>query len=117
MGMSDTYGPADEAEAERVIRRALDLGVTLFDTADLYGSGHNERLVGQAIKGRRDEVIIATKFGFVASPEASTVRIDGRPDYVRAACDASLRRLGVDHIDLYFQHRVDPATPVTETVG
>jgi aryl-alcohol dehydrogenase-like predicted oxidoreductase len=118
MGMSEFYGPADEAEAIRVIRRALDLGVTMLDTADMYGPFTNERLVGRAIAGRRDEVFLATKFGIQRDPtDPSVRRINGRPEYVKAACDASLQRLGVDYIDLYYQHRVDPATPIEETVG
>jgi aryl-alcohol dehydrogenase-like predicted oxidoreductase len=118
MGMSEFYGQPDESEAIATIHRALDLGVTLLDTADMYGPFTNERLVGRAIQGRRDEVVIATKFGNVRDPEnPATRRIDGRPEYVRAACDASLQRLGVDHIDLYYQHRVDPTVPIEETVG
>jgi aryl-alcohol dehydrogenase-like predicted oxidoreductase len=117
MGMSASYGPADEAEALLTVHRALDLGVTLLDTADIYGGGHNEELVGRAIVGRRDGIVLATKFGFVSSAEASDRRLDGRPAYVRQACEASLRRLGVEHIDLYFQHRVDRRTPIEDTVG
>ena len=115
--MSEFYGTADEAEATRTIHRALDLGVTFLDTADMYGPFTNEQLVGGAIAGRRDEVQLATKFGNERNPDGSWVRINGTPDYVRAACDASLRRLGVDHIDLYYQHRVDPTVPIEETVG
>jgi aryl-alcohol dehydrogenase-like predicted oxidoreductase len=117
MGMSEFYGPGDEAEAIATIHRALDLGVTLLDTADMYGVGRNEELVGRAIRGRREQVVLATKFGNVRAPDGSFVRIDGRPEYVRAACEASLRRLGVETIDLYYQHRVDPNTPIEDTVG
>ena len=118
MGMSEFYGSADESEAVRTIHRALDLGVTLLDTADMYGPFTNEKLVGGAIAGRRDEVVLATKFGNVRDPEDPTRRwIDGSPEYVRQACDASLQRLGVDHIDLYYQHRVDQSVPIEETVG
>jgi aryl-alcohol dehydrogenase-like predicted oxidoreductase len=118
MGMSEFYGRSDESEAVTTIRRALDLGVTLLDTADMYGPFTNERLVGRAIADRRDEVVLATKFGNVRDPDdPSFRRIDGSPAYVRQACDASLARLGVDHIDLYFQHRVDPTVPIEETVG
>jgi aryl-alcohol dehydrogenase-like predicted oxidoreductase len=118
MGMSEFYGTTDEAEATRTIQRALDLGVTLLDTADMYGPFTNELLVGNAIKGRRDEVVVATKFGNVRDPDDPTARrIDGSPEYVRRACDASLSRLGVDHIDLYYQHRVDKSVPIEETVG
>jgi len=117
MGMSEFYGAADDAESIAVIHRALDLGVTFLDTADMYGVGRNEELVGRAIAGRRDGVVVATKFGNVRGPNGERLGIDGRPDYVRAACDASLKRLGVDVIDLYYQHRVDPATPIEDTVG
>jgi aryl-alcohol dehydrogenase-like predicted oxidoreductase len=118
MGMSDFYGPRDEAESLRTIHRALELGVTLLDTADAYGHGENERLVGKAIAGRRDAVFLATKFGIVRdTADAAARAIDGRPEYVRSACEASLRRLGVDSIDLYYQHRVDLNVPVEETVG
>src|SRR6478609_5771032 len=112
MGMSDFYGGRDEGEAVATIRRALELGVTLLDTADMYGSGSNEELVGRAIAGRRDGVIIATKFGNVRNPDGSFKGVNGKPDYVRQCCEASLRRLGVDVIDLYYQHRVDPNTPI-----
>ncbi|SNQ51325.1 putative oxidoreductase, aryl-alcohol dehydrogenase like protein [Frankia canadensis] len=118
MGMSEFYGAGDDAESVATIHRALDLGVTLLDTADMYGPHINEELVGRAIADRRDQVVLATKFGIVRDPADPTVRgVSGRPEYVRAACDGSLRRLGVDHVDLYYQHRVDPTVPIEETVG
>jgi aryl-alcohol dehydrogenase-like predicted oxidoreductase len=118
MGMSEFYGTGDDTESIETIQRALYLGVTLLDTADMYGPFTNEELVGRAIVGRRDEVILATKFGNVRDPENPANRsINGRPDYVRKACDDSLRRLNVDYIDLYYQHRVDPDTPIEDTVG
>ncbi len=118
MGMSEFYGPGDDEESIATIHRALELGVTLLDTADIYGPHTNERLVGRAIAGRRDQVMLATKFGIVRDPDNPAARgVNGRPDYVKAHCDDSLKRLGVDHIDLYYQHRVDPATPIEETVG
>jgi aryl-alcohol dehydrogenase-like predicted oxidoreductase len=117
MGMSDFYGGRDEAEAVATIHRALDLGIDFFDTADMYGGGRNEELVGRALRDRRDEVVIATKFGNVRNADGTFKGVNGRPDYVRQACDASLSRLGVDRIDLYYQHRVDPETPIEETVG
>jgi aryl-alcohol dehydrogenase-like predicted oxidoreductase len=117
MGMSEFYGTADEQAALATIDRALELGVTFFDTADMYGPFTNERLVGRALAGRRDEVVLATKFGNVRGEGGERLGIRGDAAYVRAACDASLERLGVDHIDLYYQHRVDPATPIEETVG
>lgn len=117
MGFSGTYGSADDDESIATIHRALDLGITFIDTADVYGAGHNERLVGRALTGRRDGVVVATKFGFASAPTGSEPRIDGRPQYVRAAIDASLDRLGTDHVDLYYQHRVDPDVPIEETVG
>jgi aryl-alcohol dehydrogenase-like predicted oxidoreductase len=117
MGMSEFYGTTDEATATSTIHRALDLGVTFLDTADMYGPFTNERLVGSAVAGRRDEVQLATKFGNERLPDGTRVGINGRPEYVRAACDASLQRLGVDHVDLYYQHRVDPDVPIEETVG
>jgi aryl-alcohol dehydrogenase-like predicted oxidoreductase len=120
MGMSDFYGatPEDDAESVATIHRAIELGVTLFDTSDMYGRGANEELVGQAIAGRRDRVVLATKFGIVRPGADPTVRsLNGRPEYVHQACEASLRRLGVDHIDLYYLHRVDPEVPIEDTVG
>ena len=118
MGMSEFYGAHDDAESLEVLRHALDAELDFLDTADMYGSGANEQLVGKAIRGRRDEVVLATKFGIVRDPnEPSNRRISGRPEYVRAACDASLKRLGVEHIDLYYQHRVDRDVPIEETVG
>src|SRR5205823_6438838 len=117
MGMSEFYGTADEGEGLRTIRRALELGIDFLDTADMYGPFTNEKLVGRAIQGRRDEVVIATKFGNVRSLEGERLGIRGDRLYVLAACDASLQRLGTDHIDLYYQHRVDPDTPIEETVG
>ena len=117
MGMSDFYGGRDEAEAVATLHRALDLGCTFLDTADMYGVGRNEELVGRAIRGRRDQVVLATKFGNVRAADGSALGINGRPDYVRSACEASLRRLGVETIDLYYQHRVDPETPIEDTVG
>ncbi|MBE3035188.1 MAG: aldo/keto reductase [Actinobacteria bacterium] len=117
MGMSEFYGATDEDEAVATIHRALELGVTLIDTADIYGPFTNERLVGRAIAGRRDAVVLATKFGNVRREDGSWAGIDGRPEYVHSACDASLKRLGVEHIDLYYQHRVDKKVPIEETVG
>jgi aryl-alcohol dehydrogenase-like predicted oxidoreductase len=117
MGMSEFYGTADEGEAIATIHRALELGVNFLDTADAYGPFKNERLVGRAIKDRRDEVVLATKFGNVRSEQGERLGIRGDREYVLAACDASLERLGTDHIDVYYQHRVDPNTPIEETVG
>jgi aryl-alcohol dehydrogenase-like predicted oxidoreductase len=117
MGMSEFYGETNDEESIAVIHRALDLGVDFIDTADMYGIGHNEALVGRAIHDRRDRVVLATKFGNVREPNGERLGIDGSPEYVAKACDASLRRLGVGHIDLYYQHRVDPDTPIEETVG
>ncbi|MEK8129477.1 aldo/keto reductase [Paenibacillus filicis] len=116
MGMSDLYAGRDEAESIRTLHRALELGITLLDTADIYGLGENEELLGRALKGRRDGVVLATKFGGVIGEDGS-FSVSGRPEYVKAACEASLKRLDVDHIDLYYQHRVDPDTPIEETVG
>ncbi|RFP66478.1 aldo/keto reductase [Hymenobacter lapidiphilus] len=118
MGMSDFYGQRDDQESIRTLHRALEIGVTFFDTADMYGPFLNEELLGRALKGRRTEAVIATKFGIQRNPDNPEKRgINGRPEYVRAACEASLKRLGTDHIDLYYQHRVDPSTPIEETVG
>jgi len=117
MGMSDAYGPADEATSIETIHRALDLGINFLDTADVYGPQKNERLVGRAIRDRRDRVVLATKFGNVRSEDGAWIGVNGKPEYVRQACDASLQRLGVDVIDLYYQHRVDPSTPIEDTVG
>ena len=120
MGMSDFYGPADEAKSIETMHRALDLGVNFFDTADIYGPFTNEALVGRAIRDRREQVVLATKFGNVRTADGKTapwLGINGKPEYVRQACDASLKRLGVNEIDLYYQHRVDPETPIEETVG
>ncbi len=117
MGMSEFYGSADEAESIATMQRALDLGVTFLDTADMYGVGHNEELVGRAIRGRRGEVVLATKFGNVRGPNGERLDISGKPDYVKSACEASLKRLGAEVIDLYYQHRVDPQTPIEDTVG
>ncbi|HET9986523.1 MAG TPA: aldo/keto reductase [Longimicrobiales bacterium] len=116
MGMSDFYGLRDPEESRATLHRALDLGIAFLDTSDAYGPHTNERLVGEAIRGRRDEVVLATKFGVVRTPDGASA-LNGRPEYVFAACDASLKRLGVDHIDLYYQHRVDPDVPIDETVG
>jgi aryl-alcohol dehydrogenase-like predicted oxidoreductase len=118
MGMSEFYGQGDDAESIAVIHRALDLGVTMLDTADVYGPHTNERLVGEALAGRRDDVIVATKFGIVRDPEDPTARgVNGRPEYVRKSAEDSLRRLALDHIDLYYNHRIDPDVPIEETVG
>jgi aryl-alcohol dehydrogenase-like predicted oxidoreductase len=117
MGMSDFYGPASEDEAIATIHQALERGATFLDTADIYGPFTNEVLVGRALRGRRDGVVLATKFGNVRAADGKFLGINGRPEYVRQACDASLKRLGVDHIDLYYQHRVDRETPIEETVG
>lgn len=118
MGMSEFYSGRDDAESLATLHRAMDLGVTLFDTADMYGPHINEELVGRAIQGKRDKVVIATKFGIVRDPNSPSMRgVSGKPDYVRASCEGSLRRLGLDTIDLYYQHRVDPDTPIEDTVG
>jgi aryl-alcohol dehydrogenase-like predicted oxidoreductase len=117
MGMSDFYGPSDEATNLRVLNAALDIGTNFLDTADIYGVGANERLLAKVLQTRREEVVLATKFGIVRGPDGAVLGIDGTPEYVQAACDASLKRLGVDHIDLYYQHRVDPNVAIEETVG
>ena len=117
MGMSDFYGPADETTNLRVLNAALDIGINFLDTADMYGVGANERLLGQVLKTRRNEVVLATKFGQVRGPDGASLGINGTPEYVQSACNASLKRLGVDHIDLYYQHRVDPKVAIEETVG
>jgi len=117
MGMSDFYGPTDEAESVATLHRALELGVTFLDTADMYGPFKNEELLGRFLKGKRDRVVLATKFGNRRAPDGAFLGVCGTPDYVRQACDASLKRLGVDVIDLYYQHRVDPNVPIEETVG
>jgi aryl-alcohol dehydrogenase-like predicted oxidoreductase len=117
MGMSEFYGPGDEGESIRTIHRALEMGINFLDTADVYGLGRNEELVGKAIRDRRERAVLATKFGNVRGMDGSWLGVNGRPEYVRSCCEASLGRLGVDVIDLYYQHRVDPATPIEETVG
>lgn len=117
MGMSEFYGPSDEAMNLSVLNAAIDIGINFLDTADMYGVGANERLLGQVLKTRRDEVVLATKFGNVRGADGSFAVVDGRPEYGRAACDASLKRLGIEHIDLYYQHRVDPNVAIEETIG
>jgi aryl-alcohol dehydrogenase-like predicted oxidoreductase len=117
MGMSDFYGPADDTVNLSVLNAALDIGINFLDTADVYGTGDNERLLGKVLKTRRDEIVLATKFGNVRGSDGAFVGINGTPEYVHAACDASLERLGVDHIDLYYQHRVDPNVAIEETIG
>jgi aryl-alcohol dehydrogenase-like predicted oxidoreductase len=115
--MSEFYGASEEEVSIDVLHHAIDRGVTFWDTADMYGSGHNERLIGRALEDRRDEVVLATKFAIMRGPNGEFLGLSGRPEYVKQACDASLQRLGVDHIDLYYQHRVDPEVPIEDTVG
>src|SRR5262245_31768232 len=117
MSMSGTYGPSDDEQSVAVVHRAIDLGVTFIDSSDMYGWGHNESLLGRALKGRRHQVVLGTKFGQVQSHDGKGNLVDGSPDYVARACDASLKRLGIDVIDVYFQHRVDPKVPIEDTVG
>ncbi len=117
MSMSEFYGQADTQEALATLQLAVDKGITFFDTADVYGQGHNEEFVGAALKEHRNTITLATKFGIVRNDQGEFVGVNGRPDYVRSSCEASLQRLGVDVIDLYYQHRVDPKTPIEETVG
>jgi aryl-alcohol dehydrogenase-like predicted oxidoreductase len=117
MGMSEFYGRGDEAESIATMHRAIDLGANFLDTADMYGVGRNEELVGRALRGRREQVVLATKFGNVRGPQGEFLGVSGRPEYVRGACEASLKRLGIEIIDLYYQHRVDPATPIEDPVG
>jgi aryl-alcohol dehydrogenase-like predicted oxidoreductase len=117
MGMSDFYGPAEDAANIDVLYHAIDIGMSFWDTADMYGTGRNEELVGRVLRDRRDEVVLATKFAIMRGDDGSIIGISGKPEYVHSACDASLKRLGVDHIDLYYQHRVDPQVPIEDTVG
>src|SRR5580700_2222107 len=117
LGFTSMYGKSDEAESIRTIHQAADLGVTLLDTSDVYGAGENEMLVGKAIKGRRQDYVVTTKFGVVPAVDGKPGRYDGSPTFIRESCDASLRRLGVDAIDLYLQHRIDPNVPVEESIG
>ncbi|MGE3298699.1 MAG: aldo/keto reductase, partial [Porticoccaceae bacterium] len=117
MGMSEFYGPADEAESIRTLHGALDLGVNFFDTADMYGSGHNETLIGRAFKGKWSQVVLATKFGFLRDAKGGFAGLDCSPAHIKEACDASLKRLGIETIDLYYAHRVDPQVPIEDTVG
>lgn len=117
MGMSEFYGPSDDDQSLETLSAALDLGINFFDTADMYGVGHNERLVGRFLKGRREKVVLATKFGILRGPNGERLGVSGKPDYVKKACEESLKRLGVEVIDLYYQHRVDPQTPIEDTVG
>ncbi|MFO7276015.1 MAG: aldo/keto reductase [Pseudomonadota bacterium] len=117
MGMSDFYGPADDEQNLKVLNHAIDIGVNFLDTADMYGNGRNEELLSRVLETRRKEVVLATKFGNVRASDGRIIGVDGRPEYVAAACEASLKRLGVEHIDLYYQHRVDPKVPIEETVG
>jgi aryl-alcohol dehydrogenase-like predicted oxidoreductase len=117
MGMSEFYGASEDSASIEVLHHAIDRGVTFWDTADMYGSGHNEQLIGRALRGRRDEVVLATKFAVMRGPNGEWLGLSGKPEYVKQACDASLQRLGIDHIDLYFQHRVDPEVPIEDTVG
>jgi aryl-alcohol dehydrogenase-like predicted oxidoreductase len=117
MGMSEFYGTGDEKDSIATIHRALELGIDFLDTADMYGRGHNEELVGKAIKGMRDQFVVATKFAVLRGDDGSFVGVSGKPEYVKSACEASLKRLGIDVIDLYYQHRVDPETPIEDTVG
>src|SRR3989442_6330424 len=116
MSMSGTYGKGDDAQSIEVVHRALDLGVNLLDSSDMYGFGHNEELLGRAVRGRRDQVVLTTKFGQARTPEGRAI-VNGRPEYVGQACDARLQRLGGDVIDLYYQHRVNPSVPIADTVG